>query len=123
MAIEEDEFDDAMGRRIRFEVAEDIVAYHEGREVGRIQLEDVEIDDHLSFTRLFGIDVDEEYRRAGIGVELVRRAVAEHGAFARPRLDALGSFGRDSRDYFTPEGAALFRHCIALGIVNDDRDD
>jgi GNAT superfamily N-acetyltransferase len=123
MDIEEDEFVDAAGRRIRFENEGDIVAYDEAKEIGRIQFEDVELDHGQFFTRLVAIDVDAGYQKSGIGVELVRRAVIEHGPFCRPRLDALGGLNRDARDFYTAEGAALIRRCISLGILDQDSDD
>ena len=123
MHTQSDEFVDSAGRRIRFEIEGDIVAYHGANEVGRIEFEDVEIDDWQSFTRLIGVDVIAAYQEAGIGVELVRRAVIEHGHFDRPPLHASGGLDRDARDFYTPEGAALIRRCIALGILAEDSDE
>lgn len=109
---------DRFGRLIRFEVEMDIVAFVGSQVVGTVQFEERDGNPVL-----FRMDVDEHYRRAGIASEMMRHAVTVHGRkFGRPSFSATGGSGKASSEYFTIEGAAFFRNCILLGIIDDIKD-
>lgn len=110
-------FMDKKNRKIDFEVDRDITAYDKGREVGYVQFC---FDDFTNRPRLYAIDVKEAYRRAGIGVEMIRLAAEIHGRnFDRPTFQAQGGSGASSCSYYTQDGGALIQHCIGIGIIND----
>lgn len=108
-------FEDKKGRTISFEIGTDIIAYFNGKNIGHVEFD--EIDDHPI---LFHMNVDEHYRRAGIGTEMIRLAAEVHGRrFGRPAFSAQGGSGKASSEYFTLEGAGLIARCIELDIIDD----
>lgn len=113
----EHSFTDNEGRVINFEVGNDIVAHVHCKEVGHVQFD---FDEVTAAPYLYHVSVEHDYLRAGIGTEMIRLAVGVHGPrFGRPTFQACGGSNSSSSDYFTDEGAALIRRCIALGIIDD----
>lgn len=116
-------FVDAKDRTIVIEGDDDIEAFHEGRQIGRIEFDSDEFG-----PRLYGMNINLDYRQAGIGTEMMRAAAELHGKrFRKASLLAVGGHHVPSEDYFTQEGAALIQRCIRLGILEDtespERDD
>ncbi|PZP57740.1 MAG: N-acetyltransferase [Pseudoxanthomonas spadix] len=110
-------FSDRSGRLISFQVDDDIIAHVQGKEIGHLQFDFEEFTHH---PYLFHIAVEAPYSRAGIGTEMVRLAAELHGRkFGRPSFFELGGLEKSSSDYFTQDGAALFQHCIRMGIIDD----
>ena len=110
-------FTDNKGREINFEVANDIIAHVQGKEIGYVQFD---FDDFTYHPYLFHMSVESSYSRAGIGAEMIRLAAEVHGRrFRRPSFLAQGGSGKSSSDYFTQDGAALIQHCIEIGIIDD----
>ena len=69
------------------------------------------------------MNVEPDYRRAGICAEMIRLAVEVHGRnFGRPRFSAQGGLRMSSADYFTHDGAALMGFCIENDIIDDIED-
>lgn len=116
MAFDTDHtFTDKSGRTISFEIGIDIIAHVNGTQIGHVQFDEID-----EIPILFHMDVDQHYRRAGIGTEMIRLAAGAHGRrFGRPAFSAQGGSGKASSDYFTQAGAGLIAHCIGLGIIDD----
>ncbi len=108
-------FTDKMGRTIEISGDYDVIAKHKGNKIGEIQF-----DERDQGTILFGVSVNEEYRRAGIASAMMKRAVTIHGAdFGKPSLMAYGGKCAASEDYYTQEGGAFIRSCIRRGFLSD----
>lgn len=108
-------FIDAQGRTITIVSDYDVSAYHDGRQIGSI-----EFDEHNGFPRLFAMNVDAAYQKAGIGTEMMKCAAEIHGTrFGKPSELAVGGLHANSDSYYTPEGLALVRRCIREGILED----
>lgn len=117
-------FTDKSGNTIELEIdCDDAVAYHEQREIGRIQFEEIDCDKGDSFVKLMNMDVNPEYRNAGIATKLMELAVEYHGNFSRPLLSAVGGIHAASEDYYTEEGAGFIQHCISHNILPPDSDE
>lgn len=109
-------FTDRRDREITFVVESDVIGHARGREIARMEF-DFD-DDGNAF--LCHVSVNQDYQRAGIGTEMVRRAVKLYGRrFGRPSFSAVGGSGRSSCEYFTQDGAALFSSCIRKDIIDD----
>ena len=94
-------FTDNKGREINFEVANDIIAHVQGKEIGYVQFD---FDDFTYHPYLFHMSVESSYSRAGIGAEMIRLAAEVHGRrFGRPSFLAQGGSGKSSSDYFTQD--------------------
>lgn len=116
------EFTDKAGRLIDIEFDGCFsIAKHHGNEVGRISFYWDEEDYGPGKMTLSTMNVNPEYRRSGIGTELMRAAVADIGKdFERPDFLAVGgSQARSSEDYFTDDGMAFFRHLFKCEVIND----
>lgn len=116
------QFIDKKGRVIEIEFdGVDSIAAHKGKEIGKISFEFEEFDHRPGKYRLFGMNIDAEFRRAGIATELMRAAVADIGGdFKRPGFLAVGgSQATSSEDYFTDDGMAFFQQMIKEEIVRD----
>jgi len=108
-------FVDKKDRTIIIDGDDDVAAKHDGRNVGRIQFDICD-----SGTCLFGMDVDDEYRRAGIATAMMKRAVEIYGPdFEKPSFTANGCNHAASHTYYTEEGAAFIHSCIEKGILDD----
>ena len=106
---------DSKGREVEITGDYDIEAFHDGKRIGSI-----EFDDRDGDTTLIGMDVQEDYQRAGIATAMMREAADLHGSdFRKPSLRALGGKHASSDSYYTEEGRRLIYHCIALGILAD----
>ncbi len=106
---------DTLNRTIRISGDYDIVAHHNGEKIGELQFS--ERDERAI---LYGMDVKEEYRRAGIATAMMRYAVTIHGAdFGKPDFTATGCEHAPSETYYTQEGAAFIRSCIERHILED----
>jgi hypothetical protein len=113
-------FVDKRGRRIDIEIDEvqtEILAYHRGEKIGNFQT--TMDDDGYAFA--YSIDINEEYRRAGIGLEMVRLAFEYHGRPLIPpgRNDSMKING----NYVTDSGAALVRAGQERGYFTPFPDD
>jgi GNAT superfamily N-acetyltransferase len=75
------EFIDKTGQKITFDVLEEsITAYHDGKQIGQFTLKVIEMDERFPpEIHADVIDVDEKFRKAGIGSEMVRLAFEQHG--------------------------------------------
>ena len=105
---------DRIGRTIDIALEEDgiAIAKHSDREVGRIEVLHVEIDASKGCWsyRLNDMNVEEEYRRAGIGTALMRAIVERIGSdFDRPSLLASGGSQKQAYEYYTVEGCAFMQ--------------
>lgn len=109
-------FTDNHGRTINIiEEYPDICAFYKDNKIGEIQF-----DERDGQIILLSMDVTESYRRAGIATEMMRLAVEIHGPdFSKPSFSAVGGKNANAEDYYTQEGAALIRHCIEQGILED----
>ena len=109
--------EDKWGRAIRIALddeGEDVVAFHEENEIGRFDFYELE----PSCFKLRYLKIEKRYQRAGIGMAMMRYAVARHGKnFVRPPFDAEGGRERSSEEYYTHQGRALILKCLRLGIV------
>lgn len=108
-------FLDGRKRTIEIEGEFNIEAYHGKRQIGTI-----DFDEDDCGVYLYGMNVDQDYQKAGIGTAMMRIAAEIHGKrFRKPSFSAVGGRYADSSDYFTIEGAALIHRCIKLGILED----
>ncbi|ELA8174532.1 hypothetical protein WKW81_08625 [Vibrio alginolyticus] len=90
----------------------DIVAKHNNIEVGRVQF-----DCDERGMKLHHMNVNTDYRRAGIATEMIRRGAEIYGNdFAKPSFLA---YGGECHEYYTQDGAALIRHCLEENILVD----
>ncbi len=116
----ESPFEDKQGRIIEFEVDGDIIAHIQGKKIGEIQFDFSEDSFGHSHAYIFNMYVDKAYRRVGIGTEMIRLASNIHGRkFGRPSFGEQGGSEKASSEYFLPDGRALIRHCISIGIIDD----
>ena len=90
----------------------DVVAYHDKKEVGRIQF-----DWRDEGMILWHMDVNPQYQRAGIAFEMMKCAVNIHGKhFGKP---SFLSTGGECYEYYTQEGSSFIRYCIRVGLLED----
>ncbi|UWU75464.1 hypothetical protein N2603_36445 [Bradyrhizobium huanghuaihaiense] len=109
------QFIDARGRKIEFDVREDwISAYHEGKKVGEFSLRIVEHEMLGDEVHADVIDLQEGFRSAGIGSEMVRLAFEMHGKIIPP---ATYYPEKENRNSMTPEGLRLMISCQKKGWV------
>ena len=109
-------FRDKLGREIQIsEEYNGIVAIHNKKQIGSIE---VECDD---ICRIYHMNVDESYRRAGIATAMMELVAELYGPdIGRPSFNAIGgSSATCCSEYFTNEGASLIRSCIEKSILND----
>jgi hypothetical protein len=108
-------FVDKRGRTIKISWEDDVYAYHNGKEVGKIS-----IDHPDGEPILWSIDVDSAYQRAGIATEMMRAVADMYGKdIGKPSFTAVGGKNVNSGDYYTQEGAALIASCIDKEILID----
>jgi len=90
----------------------DVLAHHEGTEIGRIQF------DHLDEgTVLYHMDVKADYHRAGIALQMMKEAVDIHGdSFGKPSFTATGG---ECYEYYSQEGSSFIHYCIKIGLLKD----
>lgn len=112
-----DEFVDKKGRLIDVEVDENIIALHEGREIARFEFAEIPMDKAPAYIRLELMTMDKEYEKAGIGFELMKKAICVFGHFEIPNLSNMGLDGAESNEYFTEDGAAFLRICWERDIL------
>jgi len=114
-------FIDAKGRDI--EIIEGdlcVEAFHNGTQIGSIEFDEIDESDYRSYIHLSGMNVNSTYQKAGIGVEMMKLAADIYGKdFSKPSFSAVGGSRAASDTYYTQDGAALIRKCIALGILVD----
>ena len=96
----------------------DIIATHNGVEVGRFEI-NLEDDGIKEGAVALGVNVNENHLRRGIAREMVKMAVELHEKFSLPSRFAPGGRKVDSRDYFTSDGLGLFQKCLAEGIISE----
>ncbi|XZT20739.1 hypothetical protein ACT42U_00810 [Acinetobacter baumannii] len=120
-------FIDKMKREINISlVDDDINAFYDGNKIGELTFDYVEKDlgysDHVEYiSRLHYMQVDSNFRKAGIASKMMELAVEYHGNyFIRPKLNAVGGRDKECYEYYTPEGKALIESCIRNGILKDD---
>lgn len=117
-------FTDSKGRSI--EIKDGflcIEAYDDGTKIGCIEFDEIEVSDYQYFTRLSSMNVEDSYQKAGIGIEMMRLAAEIYGSdFKKPSFLDIGGSQAASHTYYTQDGAALIRKCIALGILQDTKD-
>lgn len=90
----------------------DVVAYHNGKEIGRI-----EFDDRDEGTILYYMNVETQYHRNGIALQMMKEAVEIYGNnFGKPSFTATGG---ECHEYYTQEGRAFIQHCIQIGLLKD----
>lgn len=108
-------FVDKRGRTIKISWDNDVYAYHNGKEIGKIG-----IDHPDGGPILWSIDVDMAYRRSGIATEIMKVVADMYGKdIGKPSFTAVGGKNANSEDYYTQEGAALIASCINKGILID----
>lgn len=108
-------YNDSTGRPIEIEGEHDIEALHNGVTVGSVKF-----DEKDEGTSLWSMNVEPAYQRAGIGTQMMRLAASLHGKrFCKPSFSAVGGSHAASDSYYTQDGAALIRHCIREGILDD----
>jgi len=114
-------FIDAKGRDIEIIEGNGYVeALHNGTQIGSIEFDEIEVSDYQSYIQLSGMNVNSAYQKAGIGVEMMKLAAEIYGKdFSKPSFSAVGGSRAASDTYYTQDGAALIRKCIALGILVD----
>ncbi|MCS3528630.1 GNAT family N-acetyltransferase [Acinetobacter johnsonii] len=117
-------FIDAKDRAIEItEGYSGVEAFHDDKQIGSIEFDEIETDYYHSYIRLSGMNVDSAYQKAGIGTEMMKLAAEIYGKdFSKPCFTAVGGSQAESHTYYTPEGAALIRRCIALDILLDTQD-
>jgi hypothetical protein len=104
-------FTDKKGRPIQLQCcAPTIYAYCNGVKIGELDFQDFDDGLILSF-----VEVKEEYRRAGIAVEMIKFAKEQVGDFALPGLG--WNARRDDQLHTTQDGRALLNHCFNFGIL------
>ena len=94
----------------------DAFARHDGRTIGSVRTTGSEfVDDYTNETaaEITGMHVDEGYREAGIGTELLRQLSDELGALA-PAQKNTGIGGLNA---LTDDGLALTRKGQKLGYI------
>lgn len=106
---------------------EDVVAYDsDNKEIGRFSLQNTEAVDSGDYKARDGyaavachIQVDPKWQRQGVGKALVQEAMKHHGGFSLPSKMNVAdlSLGKESSEYFTQEGLALFEACEKDGII------
>ena len=110
---------DKRGRKIEIEVdGANAIARHAGRIVGSVETTGEVYDDEWhsrpSPPTITGQEVDEAYRRAGIGLALIG-ALSE--AFQKPLLPGHRNEGIGGTNALTDEGEALVRAAQARGYI------
>jgi hypothetical protein len=91
---------------------DDVIANYEGNEIGRIQF-----DCRDEGIVLYHMNVNSEFHRSGIAVEMMKLAVQTHGdSFGKPSFLKTGG---ECHEYYTQEGSAFIRHCISIGLLKD----
>lgn len=108
---------DRQGREIEISSdGTDASAHHNGHEVGRVSTTGpIEIDNyHSAPPKITGMDVDEEYRGAGIGLRMIKELFEEAGEELEP---ADKNVGRGGENALTDEGLALTRRAQKAGYV------
>lgn len=111
-------FTDKSGRPIHITLDElcfKVTAFHEGREIGYLDI-DVKEDGK---PYAYAADVLEQYRRAGIGLEMVRRAAEYHSQELVPPK----RFDPHKENVMTTDGYALMRSGQKHGWVGAFPDD
>ncbi|HFG6877061.1 hypothetical protein [Acinetobacter baumannii] len=122
-------FIDKMKREINISLdGEDINAFYNGEKIGELIFDYVEKDlgygDHVEYiSRLNCMQVDSNFRKAGIASKMMELAVEYHGNFIRPKINAVGGKDKECNEYYTSEGKALIESCIRNGILKDDPDE
>lgn len=105
----------AKGRAIKIDGDYDIEAFDGSKCIGRI-----EFDDRDGTTTLVSMNVDAEYRRAGIATAMMREAAELHGPdFAKPSFLATGGSHASADSYYTDDGGPFIQHCVREGILED----
>ncbi len=102
-------FIDNAGRTIGVSLGGDIVAYHDGAEVGRFQM----IHDGLKHCVDLA-DVARDYRRAGIGLNMLRIASSRWGKLTVENWRDGPEVGPNP---LMPAGRALMTKAVRLGYV------
>ena len=111
------EFQDRQNRTIAFDVDDDSVeAFYQGARIGQFTLR---IEQHEppigQLVHADVIDLEEKFRGAGIGKEMVRRAFEHHGEKIIPPATYYAE--KEQRNSMTQEGMALMRSCQREGWV------
>ena len=108
-------FVDKRGRKIKIKWEDDVLAYHNGKEIGRI-----DIDHPDGKPILWTMEVNRGYQRAGIATEMMKTVAEIYGKdVGKPSLNAVGGKNANSEDYYTQEGAEFIYSCIDKGILID----
>ena len=114
--VDNKKFVDKRGRVIVLEGDSDnFIAEHEGSKVGHIALD---FDDE-GCPYFYALEVQPEFRRAGIATALVKRVVECHGPNVK-RPEPFAHFrkkGLRASDHLTVEGGAFLSRCIQTGIL------
>lgn len=98
----------------------DVLAKHNGVEVGRLTFDEVD-HGYQNHIKLLYMCVEEKYRRSGIALQMLRCAVDLHGRnFEKPSLNSVGGRNVSSSEYYTQEGQALISYCINQNILDDN---
>lgn len=96
-------------------------AYHFYAYVGNLQVGEMvlEEDDGIGYVWLDNINVNEGYRRRGIGRNLIKLAVDQHEDAFQVPLRA-GALGNHYKYYFAgQDGVLLIQDCITRGILTE----
>ena len=106
---------DKKGREVCLRCSDPTVyAFHGEMKVGELAFQEHDDGLILSF-----VEVKTEYRRAGIGVEMIRYATECVGDFALPGLSWNAK--RDDQLHTTHDGRALLNYCFRVGILSKEQ--
>lgn len=106
-------FIDKKQREIKIVAEEDgLTARYEGQEIGKFDYDRNEFNDGYNQQEwyvLWGMNIDSDYQRAGIGMEMLRLGEEYFESIVYPEVG--------TENYPTTEGAALLNAAKAMGII------
>ncbi len=112
---------DKKGRSIEYDVGDETVyAFHKGAKIGEFSLRVIELPRDFLEVHADVIDLDAEYRNAGIGIQMVQLAYEHHGQKIVPPDTYYPE--KESRNTMTPEGLRLMISCQKRGWVTEFQD-
>ena len=106
-------FTDKNNRKIILQINDDehLEALHDGQVIGTFEFRSE--DENPADRELMHMDINNDYRRAGIGTELMRFAVKQYEYFLLPKPITFPN----ASNYLTDEGANLVNYCFRMDIL------
>jgi GNAT superfamily N-acetyltransferase len=110
-------FNDKRGRAItlRFNDEGNLQAFYNGMAIAEFEFY-LDEENPQQLWELVHMDVNANYQRAGIGVEMMRFAVAELDYFVLPLPINFGN----TRNYLSEEGAGLVNYCFKNNVLSPE---